>query len=120
MADRSRAIAQWVNANTRPNELVATEYDAMVYLYTGRETVPIGGLIPRDQAESEARQTARASLHSLLQSYPVRWLIPVTTIGFHASSDLARDPQAGVAFRTMLPVGAVFERVMLQQASADR
>jgi hypothetical protein len=118
MTDRSRAIVQWVRANTRPNDVVATEDDTMVYLYTGRITLPIGAFTPREHVNPQTREFARASVQTLIDSYPVRWLIPVTWQGIEASADLSRDVTTGVQFRQRLPLGAVFERV--QHTAADR
>ncbi|MGQ0643379.1 MAG: hypothetical protein ACT4P6_21750 [Gemmatimonadaceae bacterium] len=113
MTDRSRPIVQWVNSYTRPNDIVATEDDVMVYLYTGRITVPVGAFTPREHVDPQTREFTRASVQTLIQAYPVRWLIPVTWQGIQASADLSRDTSTGVHFRGKLPLGAVFERVPL-------
>ncbi|MEW5916160.1 MAG: hypothetical protein AB1762_07130, partial [Gemmatimonadota bacterium] len=111
MADRSRAIVQWVNRNAGPNDVIASEDDTMVYLYTGRLTLPLGAFTPREHVNPQSREFAEASVDTLLQQYPVRWLMPITWMGINASNDLARRHPTRVAFRQALPLGAVFERL---------
>jgi hypothetical protein len=111
MTDRSRAIVYWVNRYTRPNDVIATEDDTMIYLYTGRLTLPIGAFTPREHVNPQTPEFARASVDTLLQAYPVRWLIPVTWMGIDASAQLSHDAATGVRFRQRLPLGAVFERI---------
>ena len=40
VAMRAKPMAEWVNANTRQDAVLATDDDLLVYLYTGRRTVP--------------------------------------------------------------------------------
>jgi hypothetical protein len=120
MTNRSRPIVEWVGAYSGPNDVIATEDDAMVYLYTGRVTVPIGAFTPREHVAPQTREFTRASVRTLIDAYPVRWLIPVTWQGIEASADLSRDSTNGVHFRGKLPLGAVFERVPPVQTGEDR
>lgn len=120
MTNRSRPIVEWVNAYTGPNDIIATEDDVMVYLYTGRVTVPIGAFTPREHVAPQTRAFTRASVLTLINAYPVRWLIPVTWQGIEASADLSRQAANGVHFRGKLPLGGVFERVPLPQTGEDR
>jgi hypothetical protein len=118
MADRSRAIVQWVNSNAAANDVIASEDDTMVYLYTGRLTLPLGAFTPREHVNPQTREFAAASVDTLLRQYPVRWLMPITWMGINASNDVARQYPTRVAFRQALPLGAVFER--LPERGADQ
>lgn len=120
MTNRSRPIVQWVSAYTKPNDIIATEDDAMVYLYAGRVTVPIGAFTPREHVLPQTSEFARESVRTLIHAYPVRWLIPVTWQGIDATAALSRDSSTGVQFRGKLPLGAVFERVPPPQAGDDK
>lgn len=120
MTDRSKPIVQWVAAYTRPNDIIATEDDAMVYLYAGRVTVPIGAFTPREHVAPQTSEFTRESVRTLIHAYPVRWLIPVTWQGIGATAALSRDSSTGVQFRGKLPLGAVFERVPSPQAGDDK
>lgn len=111
VADRSRAIVEWVNANAEPNDIIATEDDILVYLYTGHVTVPAGTFIPREYVSPQTHAFASSILDSLLHDYPVRWVVPASAMGINASLGLTRREPPLLALRQRLRLGAVFERV---------
>jgi hypothetical protein len=61
----------WVNANTGPNDVVSTNADAAIYLYTGRRTVPATRFSVDDYFAPPTVRSAGAALRSILGAYPV-------------------------------------------------
>jgi hypothetical protein len=75
-AARIAAAVTWVHDNTSAGELVASEDEGAVFLYTGRHTVPERSLAPdaylRDIPPTEA---ARDGLVPILAAYPVNVVV---------------------------------------------
>jgi hypothetical protein len=71
-AGRIAAAVTWVDANTSAGELIASEDESAVFLYTGRHAVPSGSLAPdayfRDVPLVER---VRDGLQPILAAYPV-------------------------------------------------
>jgi hypothetical protein len=111
VSERSRAIVAWVADSTHPSDVIATEDDALVHLYTGRRAIPAGAFTPQEYVTSQTPAFAAATLAQLVDRYDVRWVLPSTQMGVLASLQLARREPPKLAFRGALVQGAVFERV---------
>ncbi len=82
--DRIAFAVGWTRANTRPGDVVATEDEGPVYLYTGRSSVPVRSFtVDQYLATLSPAQDVTLGLVPLLAAYPVRAVI--------ASTQLARD-----------------------------
>ncbi|HJU74916.1 MAG TPA: hypothetical protein VJ717_14330 [Gemmatimonadaceae bacterium] len=111
VAERSAPIVEWVGAATRPNDIIVTEDDALVYLYTGRHAVPAGAFTPQEYVNPQSALFASATLHSIIEAYPIRWVTPSTDMGVQASLGLVRRDPPALRFVGALTRGAVFQRV---------
>jgi len=71
-AGRIAATVTWVNANTSSGDLVASEDEGAVFLYTGRRTVPVLSLTTEAYLRDiPAPESARDGLQPILGAYPV-------------------------------------------------
>jgi hypothetical protein len=111
VADRSRAVAQWVSNNTRPDDIIATEDDVLVYLYTGRRAIPLATFTPEEFIQPQTTAFASATLDTLLQTYPIRWVLPVSIMHINTALALTKGEPAVLGLRYGLTLGAVFEHV---------
>jgi hypothetical protein len=59
----------WLARNTAPTDVVATNSEVMVYLYTGRRTVPATEFLPEDYFTAPSVASRAETLRSILQSY---------------------------------------------------
>jgi hypothetical protein len=71
-AGRIASAVTWVQGNTSVGDLVASEDEGAVFLYTGRRTVPEGSLAPDAYLRDiPAVERARDGLEPILATYPV-------------------------------------------------
>jgi len=72
---QAKPIAEWVARSTRPDDVVATDHDLIVYLYAGRRAVPtakftalghITPLTPAPQRRRLGRKVPAAHTFSVL------------------------------------------------------
>jgi hypothetical protein len=106
---RIATTVRWVAAHAAPGEVVATENEAAVYLYTGRQAVPIVALTPGQYLrEPSPRENALAGLAPVLDAYPVRSVVVTTGKAEEAARYLAAAAPHRLTLREVLPGGAVF------------
>lgn len=116
VADRSRAVAQWVSRYTRPDDIIATEDDVLVHLYTGRRAIPLAAFTPAEYVRPQTTAFASATLDTLLQTYPIRWVLPVSIMHINTALALTKGDPAILDLRYGLTVGAVFARAGVEAA----
>lgn len=106
---RLASAVRWVGANTSPNELVATDYEGAVYLYTGRQALPIITLTPaqylRDYTPSE---NATEGLLPILDAYPVRTVVAGAGRAYDAAQFVAARSPDRLVLRERYDGGGAF------------
>ena len=106
---RIAMAVRWVAANTAPDEVVATENEGAVYLYTGRQALPIITLTPAQYLRDYSpRENAMEGLLPVLDAYPVRTVVAGPGKAYDAAQLLAAQPPARLVLRERLDGGAVF------------
>ena len=109
---RIAMAVRWVAANTAPDELVATENEGAVYLYTGRQALPIITLTPAQYLRDYSpRENALEGLLPVLDAYPVRTVVAGAGKAYDAAQFLASQSPARLVPRERLDGGAVFTAI---------
>ena len=111
----------WVARNTAPTDVISSNSEVMVYLYTGRPTVPATQFLADDYFDPPTPASREAALRSILQSYRVG----VVAVAMNESLNVAarnmtagQDPmlvlrdsiQAGLIFTPRTPTGGAQRR----------
>lgn len=114
VADRARPAAEWVAQHTSPDAVLATDDDALIYLYTGRRAFPTGRFTPQEYLKPQTPAFAVASLREILQTYSADFVLASSEYGVYAVQGLvtARPQELGVV--SVLGVGAVLAPVRRQ------
>jgi hypothetical protein len=106
---RIAATVRWVAANAAPGEVVASENEGAVFLYTGHQAVPIVPLTPggylRDATPAE---NATHGLAPVLDAYRVRTVVVTAGAAYDAARQLASAPHPRLVLREEFPGGAAF------------
>ena len=106
---RIAMAVRWVAANTAPDEVVATENEGAVYLYTGRQALPIITLTPAQYLrEYSPRENALEGLLPVLDAYPVRTVVAGAGKAYDAAHFLASRAPERLVPREPLDGGGVF------------
>jgi phage terminase large subunit-like protein len=111
VADRAHPLAEWVVANTPPNAVLASDDDVLIYLYTGRRTIPTGAFTAEEHLVEQTPAFAVSNLRTILRTYPVDIVMASTSYGTFAVRGLlqARPPELRIV--QVLHTGAVFAPV---------
>ena len=111
VADRARPLGAWVMANTGPDDVVATDDDLLIYLYTGRRAIPNGTFTPQEHLTPQTPDFAVRTLREILATYHVDWVLASTQYGTYAARGLVEASPPELRIVRALSSGAVFQPV---------
>jgi hypothetical protein len=109
---RAKPIAAWVARATRPDDVVITDHDLIVYLYAGRRAVPtaaftaLGHITPATPA-----QDARV-LRDMLTTLRPRWYITTSQQGIETAALLTSEQPPRLRYAGSISTARVYEPVV--------
>lgn len=109
---RAKPIAEWVARATRPEDVVISDHDLIVYLYTGRRAVPtatftaLGRITPLTPAQDAV------VLRGMLAQLRPRWYIATSQQGIEAATLLAAEQPPRLRYAGSISTARVYEPVM--------
>ena len=107
-AARATPVVEWVRKATRPTDIIAMEDDPLVYLYTGRQGIPVGTFTPEEYLTGQTYKFAGQQLGIIVDRYKPTYVIGTTTYGVMAAKALtARTPPVLQVLGT-LPTAGIF------------
>jgi hypothetical protein len=108
---QAKPIAEWVARSTRPEDVVVSDHDLIVYLYTGRRAVPtatftaLGHITPLTSAQNAA------VLKDMISRFQPRWFIASTQQGIASATLLAEERPPQLRYAGSISVARVYEPV---------
>jgi hypothetical protein len=107
-AARATPVVEWVRKATRPTDIIAMEDDPLVYLYTGRQGIPIGTFTPEEYLSEQTYAFAAEQLARIVALYKPTYVIGTTSYGVMAAKALTTRTPPLLQFRHALPTAAIF------------
>jgi hypothetical protein len=110
-ATRAKPIAEWVARSTTPDDVLITDHDLIVYLYTGRRAVPtatftaLGHITPLTPAQDAA------ILRDMLASVRPRWYIATSQQSIDIAALLAAEQPPPLRYAGSISSARVYEPV---------
>lgn len=109
VGERLRPIAEWVDANTAPDVVLATDSDALLYLYTGRRSIPNGVFTAKEYIHGQTVPFAIEQLKEILALYRPDYVLASTDYAVYAVRGSLADSTTGkLQMVQTFPVGAAF------------
>jgi hypothetical protein len=108
---RAKPIAEWVARATRPEDVVISDHDLIVYLYTGRRAVPtatftaLGRITPLTAAQDAE------VLRGMLTQLGPRWYIASSKQSIDAAAILAAQQPPALRYAGSIATARVYEPV---------
>jgi hypothetical protein len=113
-AESSQPAAQWIARHGAPGDVVATDADPLIYLYTGRQAVPNVGWALTDYLERRPVEPRRAETRAIMDRYRPRFVV-VTSPAAPAAQGVEAMMRATPSELRLIEVlpggGAVFEPI---------
>jgi 4-amino-4-deoxy-L-arabinose transferase-like glycosyltransferase len=110
-AARATPVVEWVRVSTRPTDIIATEDDPLVYLYTGRRAVPVGTFTPEEYLKEQTYAFAADQLAAIVAQYRPTYVIGTTSYGVISARSLSTRTPPLLRVHTLLPTAAIFAPV---------
>ena len=107
----AKPIAEWVARSTAPDDVLITDHDLIVYLYTGRRAVPtatftaLGRITPLTAAQDAE------NLRGMLAQFGPRWYIAASQQGIDAAAILAAQHRPRLRYAGSIATARVYEPV---------
>ncbi|MGQ0648617.1 MAG: hypothetical protein ACT4P7_13720 [Gemmatimonadaceae bacterium] len=111
VALRAKPIAEWVNANTAPDAVLSTDDDLLIYLYTGRRTIPNSAFTAQEHMVRQSPAFAVATLRTILGTYDVDYVLAGSDYGSWAVRGLSSASPPELRIVAQVGAGAVFAPV---------
>ena len=111
MAGPAKPIAEWVSRSTQPHDVVITDHDLIVYLYTGRRAIPtatftaLGHITPIDAVQGAA------VLRGMIGDFSPRWYIAYAHQSIESAEILAADSVPLLRYAGSIATARVYEPV---------
>ena len=107
----SRPLVRWTLQHTRPSDIVASNTEPLVYLYTGRRSIPITSFSVDEYFAPPSVASRMDALRSIIRSYPVDAVMVMTNDSVSvAAIALASGTPPELVLRDTIPNGLIFTR----------
>jgi len=112
IAGRATPVVEWVRRSTRPTDIIATEDDPLIYLYTGRRAIPVGTFTPEEYLHEQTYAFATERLRTIIAGYKPTYVIGTTTYAVIAARNLSTRTPPELRVHALLPTAAIFAPVV--------
>jgi hypothetical protein len=109
---KARPFVEWVARYTRIDDVVSTEHDLIVYLYTGRRGVPVSAFVARERVHPLTSDDVAGWVETIIDTYQPRFYITSWDKAQRAADDLARRVPPAVRLVGNTGNARVYQRIV--------
>jgi hypothetical protein len=109
--ERLKPIVEWVAHNTAMTDVISTDHDPAVYLYTGRRAIPTNTWLVRERIIPLTADEELNFIRKLLIELQPDYYVPTSIGGERSAKILAREAQPLLRYLGQTPNGAAFALV---------
>ena len=103
-------LVAWVGRHTRPSDIVLSEGEQVISLFTGRRAAPTAPFSAREYVVPRTVKASAAELTAMLSAVPARYVLPLAPEQLEAARALG-GTRPGLRAIAPLPQSTVFEVV---------
>ena len=108
----SKPLVEWVDRNTRPEDVLSTEHDVLVYLYTGRRGVPTSTLLASQRVTPFTAAEDVRWMDAMVRRFEPRYLITGWPAHITAADTLSAGPTPVLRRSGSIPHHVIYERIV--------
>jgi hypothetical protein len=108
---RAKPIVEWVAASTAPSDVLMTDDDLIVYLYTGRRGMPTSSFLPRERVRPPTDSDNIAAVRTMVDTYEPRYYITTSAPGQRAAEALTAGAAPLLRRYRLIPNTFIYERI---------
>jgi hypothetical protein len=109
--ERMKPIVQWVAYNTAMTDVISTDHDPAIYLYTGRRAVPTNTWLVRERITPLTPEEEIAFVRKLLTDLKPDYYVPTSIGGERSAKLLVKEAKPMLRYLGQTPNGAAFALV---------
>lgn len=106
--ERMKPIVQWVAYNTAMTDVISTDHDPAVYLYTGRRAIPTNTWLVRERVTPLTADEELDCIRQLLTELKPDYYVPTSVGGERSAKILAKESKPLLRYLGQTPNGAAF------------
>jgi dolichyl-phosphate-mannose-protein mannosyltransferase len=111
IADQAKPTAEWTRRYTRPDDVVAADHDALVYLYTGRQAVPYLSFTPESYLTVPSDSVLYGEMRAIIGRYRPKYLLIGGANGLRVARQLEHATPPEVRYLGSIRTGLIFEAI---------
>jgi hypothetical protein len=108
---KAKPLVEWVARNTALNDVVSTEHDLIVYLYTGRRAVPISTFLARERTRPLTQDEIAYWVETVIDTYQPRFYMTSWDMALRAADGMARRVPPELRLAGRFSDTWIFERI---------
>ncbi len=108
---RAKPIVEWVAASTAPSDVLMTDDDLIVYLYSGRRGMPTSSFLPRERVRPPTDADNIAAVRTMIDLYAPRYYITTSQPGQRAAEALTTGEKPMLRRYRLIPNAFIYERI---------
>lgn len=109
---QARPIVEWVARNTSMSDVIATERDLVVHLYTGRRATPVTTFLPAQRVRPLTNAEDLEALRAILVTYEPRFVIVGAQQSVASAEALVTSNPPALRYVGDLPTARIYERLV--------
>jgi hypothetical protein len=109
--ESARPLVEWVSRYTQPGDVLSTEHDAVVFLYTGRQGVPTTTFLARQRVAPFTPEETELWVESMIRTYRPRYFVTGWAEHLKAADSLVDRTPPLLRRLGAIPSHVVYERV---------
>jgi hypothetical protein len=111
--ERAKPLVEWTASHTRPNDVLATDDDLIIFLYAGRQAIPTSTFLARERVRPLSDEEDIAAVRAILAWYRPRFFITSSAQGSRTASALAKadPPELRPTLHQSMSTALIFERI---------
>jgi hypothetical protein len=107
----AKPLVEWVAGNTSPTDVLSTEHDVVVYLYTGRQGIPTSTFLASQRVRPFTPSEVTRWMEAMITTYNPRFLVTGWPPHVTAAESLSARNEPVLRRLGYIPHHVVFERV---------
>lgn len=108
---RAKPAVEWVATRTAQSDVLMTDDDVLIYLYTGRQGTPTSTFLPRERLHPLTDADNIAAVRAMIDTYAPRYYITTSEPGRRAADALTTGQAPLLRRHRLLPNAFIYERI---------
>lgn len=111
VGEGAKPIAEWVAQNTAPSDVLITDHDLIVYLFTGRRGMPTSTFLPRERVVPLPDSVNFAAVGDMLDRYEPRFFITTSQAGLRTGEHFTNTDPPRLRRYRQISNALIYERI---------